>query len=304
MREARERPCRGTELSRIAIVGVGAIGSVIAALLQESGRHEVVLCTRRPLPELLVETPDGAVRIEAEVVSDPAAAKVADWVLVATKAYDVATAALWLPGLCAGGAPIAVLQNGVEHCERFAAYATPESIVPAIVDCGAERRSPSCVVQRGTMHLKAQDDGLGRDFIELFAGTAADAVVVPDLVTAAWRKLCHNAVGVLPTLLLQPQGVLRGEALSDVARQLVRECIAVGRAEGAQLDESVVEAVMDAYHSAAPDGVNSLHADRIAGRPLELDARNGVIVRLGKKHGIATPGNSMAVALLEAMLQG
>lgn len=291
-------------MSRIAIVGVGAIGSVIAALLQASGQHEIVLCTRRPLPELLVETPDGAVRIEAEVVSDPAAAKVADWVLVATKAYDVATAALWLPGLCARGAPIAVLQNGVEHRERFAAYATPASIVPVIVDCPAERRSPSYVVQRGTLHLKVQDDGLGRDFIELFAGTAADAVVVPDLVTAGWRKLCHNAVGVLPTLLLQPQGVLRGEALSDVARQLVRECIAVGRAEGAQLDESVVEAVIDAYRSAAPDGVNSMHADRIAGRPLELDARNGVIVRLGKKHGIATPGNRMAVALLEAMLHG
>jgi 2-dehydropantoate 2-reductase len=47
--------------------------------------------------------------------------------------------------------------------------------------------------------------------------------------------------------------------------------------------------------------VNSLLADRLAGRPLEIDARNGVIVRLGQQHGIATPLNGMAVAILEAI---
>jgi 2-dehydropantoate 2-reductase len=290
-------------LARIAIIGVGAIGSVIAALLQQSGRHELILCTRKPLPELLVETPDGPVEIRAKVLTDPHGAREVDWVLVATKAYDVASAALWLPRLRATGAPVAVLQNGVEHRERFAPYMSLDAIVPVVVDCPAERKSPGHVIQRGTMHLKAPANDLGQAFINLFVGTPADAVVVPDINTVAWRKLCHNAVGVLPTLLLQPQGVLRNEALADVAREIIRECIAVGRAEGAELDDSVVEAVIDAYHSAAADGVNSLHADRLAGRPLELDARNGVIVRMGKKHGIATPANSMAVALLEAMLE-
>jgi 2-dehydropantoate 2-reductase len=289
-------------LPRIAIIGAGAIGSVIAALLQQSGRHELILCTRRPLPELLVDTPDGPVRIHAEVHTDPATAPAVDWVLVVTKAYDAASSALWFPPLRATGAPIAVLQNGVEHRERFAPYAPLDAIVPVVVDCPAERKSPEHVIQRGIMHLKAPSDPLGSAFIALFAGTPADAVTVPDINTVAWRKLCHNAVGVLPTLLLQPQGVMRGEALSDVARQLIRECIAVGRAQGAALDDSIVEAVIDAYHSSAPDGINSLHADRLAGRPMELDARNGAIVRMGKAHGIPTPGNSMAVAILEAMV--
>jgi 2-dehydropantoate 2-reductase len=40
-------------------------------------------------------------------------------------------------------------------------------------------------------------------------------------------------------------------------------------------------------------------ADRLAGRPMEIDARNGVIVRLGEKHGIATPLNRMAAGVLE-----
>ncbi len=290
-------------MARIALIGVGAIGSVIAALLQQTGPHQLILCTRRPLPELLVETPDGPVEIHAEVLTDPAQATAVDWVLVATKAYDVETAAKWLPGLRANNAPVAVLQNGVEHRERFAPYVPLDAILPVVVDCPAERKSPSHVVQRGTMYLKAPNNDLGQAFVGLFAESSADAITVPDINTVAWRKLCHNAVGVLPTLLLQSQGVLRDEALSDVARQLIRETIAVGRAQGAQLDDSVVEAVVDAYHSAAPDGVNSLHADRMAGRPLELDARNGVIVRVGRKHGIPTPANSMAVAILEAMLK-
>ncbi len=287
-------------MARIAIIGVGAIGSVIAALLQQAGRHEVVLCVRRPMAGLMVDMPDGPVEVRATVATDPADVSAVDWIIVATKAYDVAGAAKWLKRLRAEGAPVAVLQNGVEHRERFAPYVPMESILPVMVDCPVERQSPERVRQRGAMHLRAPEGVLGSAFVELFAGTVADAVVVTDFLTVVWRKLCHNAAGVLPTLLLQPSGVLRGEGIGEVALQIVRECVAVGRAEGAHLDDDVAEAVLRAYRAAPADRINSMHADRLAGRPMEIDARNGVIVRLGKKHGIPTPCNLMAVALLEA----
>src|SRR5882757_9344884 len=76
---------RRSHMARIAIIGVGAIGGVVAALLEQSG-HEVVLCTRRPLAGLIVETPDGPVTVRGENVVDPKAAPAVDWVLVATKA--------------------------------------------------------------------------------------------------------------------------------------------------------------------------------------------------------------------------
>lgn len=289
-------------MARIAIIGVGAIGGVIAALLQQAG-HELTLCTRRPLSALSVDTPEGRVIVNTTVLTKPADAREVDWALVATKAYDVPGAAKWLEGLCARGAPVAVLQNGVEHRERFAPYLPLKSILPVVVDCPAERQAPDHIRQRGVMHLKVPDNALGTAFVDLFAGTPADAAVVSDFLTVAWRKLCHNAVGVLPALLLQPAGVMRGEAIGEVARQIIRECIAVGRAEGAQLDDEIADTVLQAYRSSPPDSINSLHADRLASRPMELDARNGVIVRLGEKHGIPTPDNSMAVALVEAMVQ-
>ncbi len=163
-----------------------------------------------------------------------------DWVIVATKAYDVAGAAKWLERLCAKGAPVAVLQNGVEHRERFAPYVAMEKILPVMVDCPAERRLRTGS-QRGVMHLKVPDSAMGREFVELFAGTAADATVVPDFLSVVWRKLCFNSAGVLSALVMQPAGVVRDEAMGEVALQIIRECAAVARAEGAQLEENVAE---------------------------------------------------------------
>lgn len=305
-------------MARVAVVGAGAIGGVVASLLQSAGQHELVLCVRRPLKELVVETPAIGLRsdmqdeirpemhIEATILTQPEEAQPVDWVILATKAYDAPGAAAWLEFLRTDGTPVAVLQNGVEHRERFAPYVAAERIVPVIVDCPVERKPSNeagveRIIQRGPMSLRAPEGAHSRGFVELFAGTAADAAAVSDWTTVAWRKLCHNAAGVLPALLLQPAGVLRGDAIGDVALDLVRECVAVGRAMGATLSDTVPEEVLATYRRSAPDSVNSLHADRLAGRPMEIEARNGVIVRMGKKHGIPTPVNSMAVALLQAM---
>ena len=87
-------------------------------------------------------------------------------------------------------------------------------------------------------------------------------------------------------------------------RALVRECIAVGRAEGATLADSIPDDIVAGARRAPKDAGNSMLADRRAGRPMEIDARNGVIVRLGRKHGIPAPMNALMVALLEAAQAG
>ncbi len=291
-------------MSRIAIVGPGAVGGVVAAWLEKTGRHEIILCARRPIGELHVDTPHGSWTARPAVLTAPEQATPVDWVLVTTKAYDSAGAATWLKGLAANGAPVAILQNGVEHRERFAAFLPAAQLVPVMVDCPAERIAPTSFRQRGTAKMVVQDDARGREFVGLFAGTPIEASVTADLKSAVWRKLCTNAAGVISGLVLQPTAVMQDEHIGELSRQLVRECIAVGRAEGAVLDDSLAETVLQAYRSAPPDSINSLHADRLAGRTTEIDARNGVIVRLGRKHGISTPCNQMAVALIETMTRG
>ncbi len=291
-------------MSRIALVGPGAVGGVIAAWLEKTGRHEVTLCARRPLGELHVETPHGPLVARPQVLTAPEQATPVDWVLVATKAYDAAGAAEWLKGLAAGGAPVAILQNGIEHRERFTPWLPAEQIVPVMVDCPAERTDPTHIRQRGTAKMVVQDDARGREFVALFAGTPVEVTTTPDLKSAVWRKLCVNSSGVINALLLQPAGVLHDEQLGELMMAMVRECMAVGRAEGAVFEDGLPEKILAGQRAAPPDSMNSIHADRAAGRPMELDARNGVIVRLGRRHGIATPYNDMAVALLAAMARG
>lgn len=286
-------------MARVAIVGVGAIGGALAALLEVTGKHEIVLCTRRPLAQLVADTPQGQVHVRATHLTDPAQATSVDWVLVATKAYDSASAAAWFPQLCANGAPVAIVQNGVEHRERFAAFVRPERLLPVVIDCPVERRDDGSIHVRGTVLLKVENSGLGRGFLDLFAGSGANLIPVDDFATAAWWKLCMNVVGALNALSLQPVRVLWGERMQSVGRQMVVECLAVARAEGARLGDSVVDEIMGMYARHPGDSVNSLLADRLYGRRMEADARNGAVVRAGKKHGIPTPMNEMALALLE-----
>lgn len=288
-------------MAKVAIVGVGAIGGTLAGLLETAGGHEITLCTRRPMPQLTIKAVDREFHVHARNITDPAQAGPVDWVLVATKAYDAAGAAQWFPGLCAQGAPVAILQNGVEHRERFALYVSADRLLPVVINCPVERAPNDTVLVRGGAVMKIEDTNLGRSFAALFSGSGACMEMVQDFTTAMWWKLCMNSVGSLSALSLQPSGILRGPAMSRVALDMVEECAAVARAEGARISDSIGEEVLAIYAGHPVDSVNSLLADRLAGRRTEWDARNGAIVRKGEKHGIPTPLNRMAAALLQAL---
>ena len=96
---------------------------------------------------------------------------------------------------------------------------------------------------------------------------------------------------------------MRRPDVAQVARNLIYECLLVGRAEGAVLDEGLVEEiVMSMVRSPAKAGTSML-TDRRAGRLLEADARNGAVARIGTRHGIETPLNRALTALLNAIHQ-
>jgi 2-dehydropantoate 2-reductase len=296
-------------MARIAIVGVGAIGGVLASLLHLSGRHQITLCTRRPLGHLTVRTPNGDIHVAATNLTDDVLASPVDWVLVATKTYDSEGAARWIEPLASGGASIAVIQNGVEHRERFAHLIPQNRTLPVIIDCPVERNPDGLpnvlVVQRGDVKMTVETGTLGAEFVKLFApstGTPSTLTMAltDDFLTAAWRKLCFNSAGAISALTLQPAGVLRDPEMARSAADIVDECAAVARALGAHIDPAIAQQVLDGYRAQPFDSINSMLADRLASRPMEIDARNGVIVRKGESLGIPTPLNRLIVALLRA----
>jgi 2-dehydropantoate 2-reductase len=287
-------------MPNIAVIGPGAIGGTVAAWLAQTPDNAVTVCARTPFDELKIDTPQGRLTATPRVLSAPDRADVAEWVLIATKAYDAGGTVPWLQRLAAPETRVAVLQNGVEHVERFASYVPASSLVPVVVDLPAERVAPGHVRQRGDSKLTVPADANGRAFAQLFLNTGLAVSTTLDFRSDAWRKLALNCAGAVSALILKPAGIASSEPIGDIMRALVRECIEVGRAEGATLDDALIEAVLDSYRHGPADAINSLHADRLAGRPIEIDARNGAVVRFGHRHNIATPVNQMIVALLKA----
>jgi len=290
-------------MTSVAVIGPGAIGATVAVRLIESGRHVVTVCARSQIAELIIETSRGvSTEVPTTLTSADEAAPV-DWVCIATKAHDSAGTAGWLRALVGPATRVAVLQNGVEHMARFAPYVPVAQLVPVIVDMPVERIAPSRFRQRrdGRLTVGTGDDG--RSFTDLFASTSITVATTQDFRTEAWRKLALNCAGAVSALVLKPAAIVRNNAIADIMRALVHECVAVGQMEGAIIDDALVEEVIHNYRRGPADAINSMHADRICGRPLEVDARNGAIVRFGRKHGVPTPVNQMMVTLLEVAAQ-
>src|SRR6478735_958844 len=95
-------------------------------------------------------------------------------------------------------------------------------------------------------------------------------------------------------------GMFRRDDIAGLALDYLHECLAVARAEGAALDDDVPTQLLARFQSFPADLGTSILADREAGRPLEWDARNGVVQRLGRAHGIPTPISDVVVPLLAA----
>ena len=284
----------------IAIIGPGAIGGTVAAWLSQDKHNAVSLCTRTPFHHLQVDTPEGPLFAQPPVFTSPDEVGPVNWVLIATKAYAVTETARWLPNLIGPDTRVAILQNGVEHIERFSPYVDPTALVPVVVDCPAERKTPGHIWQRRAGHLIIPDNEAGRELARLFTSNSLTAATTTDFKSHAWRKLALNCTGVVSALLLKSVDIRQNEELTQLMRSLIRECIAVGRAEGAVPDDRLEENIIEGYRRQPGDSINSLHADRLAGRPLEIDARNGAVVRFGQKHGIDTPMNALMTSLLKA----
>lgn len=286
-------------MADVAVIGAGAIGSAIAAALHEGGRHELTLCGRTSAPAGKVQFPDGiAVTLPGVVLTDPEAVPAAlQWVLCAVKTHQVAAAARWLKRLCGAQTRVLVLQNGIEHRRLVEPLAGPATVIPAVVWFPAERTAPRQirVTERQRIMVPAGEDGAA--VLELFQGTRVQVQATSNFVDEAWRKLCANAVASLMALVQRRAEVFSRDDMAAVARALAAECLSVARAEGATLPDRVAEETIAGLTS-RPQMGTSILADRLAGRELEWDARNGVIRRLGAAHGIPTPVSDVVVTLL------
>jgi 2-dehydropantoate 2-reductase len=285
----------------VAIVGPGAIGATVAACLHAAGTA-VRLCGRTERSGLVVVTDRGArTTVPGPVLTDPRRVRTpAQTVFLAVKATQVEGSALWLERLCGEGTVVCVLQNGVEQVELVGPLAGRARVVPSVVWFPAEAGRGGEVRLRGTPRLTLPSGEAGRAVAGVLAGSACEAELNEDFATPAWRKLCVNTAAGLMVLARRRAGMFRRDDVAALARAYVEECAAVGRAEGASLPPGVGEEIVAEFRTMPEDLGSSILFDHEAGRPLEWDARNGVVARRAARHGLATPISDVVVPLLAA----
>lgn len=226
-------------MTTIAVIGPGAIGGTLAAWLAQVPGNELTVCARSPFEDLVVRIPEGgAIEARPRVLVDLAAATPVDWVLTATKTYDTAGARRWIEQQLGPQTCVAVIQNGVEHRQRFADLVPPARLLPVIIDIPAERTAPGRIHQRRHGLITAPAGELGQRFAALFAGTPLTPELTDDFVTASWRKLALNSAAVVSALTQRPAGVVQNAGAAALMRAIAQESVLVGRAVGALLVDS------------------------------------------------------------------
>lgn len=289
----------------IAVVGPGAIGSTVAALLHAAG-HTVMLCGRTPRDSIEVRPDDGApIVVPGPVLTDPALVDgPVDVVLLAVKDTQTEQSAGWLARLCDERTVVAALQNGVEQVERVGRYCAGSTVVPVAVWVSAEPAPQGYIRLRTAARLVLPEVSAAQTLVDLFEGSAVAVETDPNFLSAAWHKLLVNAVVGFMVLTGRRAGMFRRDDVADLARRYLAECLAVARADGAKLGDEVIEQVVNLLAKSPEDITTSMLTDRQAGRRLEWDIRNAVISRKAAVHGIATPISDVLVPLLAAASDG
>ena len=286
-------------------MGPGAVGTTVAALLYQAG-HSVTVCGRTARDGIELR-PDGGdpIVVPGPVHTDPSdVTGPVDFVLLAVKTTQNDDAAGWLGRLCGEHTIVTVLQNGVEQVEQVQPHCPSSSVIPGIVWYSAETQPQGWVRLRTDAALVLPSGPAAETVAELLRGAGCRVSCDADFVTASWRKLLTNALAGFMALSGRRSGMFRRDDVAELSRRYVAECLAVARAQGARLPDSVVDEMADIFRHAPEDMGTSILTDRENHRPMEWDIRNGVIIRKGRAHGLATPISDVLVPLLAAAGDG
>ncbi|WP_205781666.1 oxidoreductase [Mycobacterium alsense] len=289
----------------IALVGPGAVGTTVAALLHKAG-HPVLLCGRTARDAIELR-PDGGdpIVVPGPVHTDPGRVSgPVDVVVLAVKATQNDEVAGWLARLCAEHTVVLVLQNGVEQVEQVQPHCPSSPVVPGIVWYGAETQPEGWVRLRTEARLVLPSGPSAEGVAALLRDAGCQVDCDPDFLTAAWRKLLVNALAGLMVLTGRRSGMFRRDDIAALSRRYVAECLAVARAEGARLPDDAVDEMVRLFRAAPGDMGTSMLADRENHRRQEWDIRNGVIVRKARAHGLPAPISDILVPLLAASSDG
>jgi 2-dehydropantoate 2-reductase len=309
-------------VSRVAVVGAGAVGCYYGARLAEAG-HEVHFLMRRDFDAvsargLTVHSKDGDFALERPRVhrttDDIAAAGPVDWVLCALKATAIEEARALIAPLVSAETRILLLMNGLGLEELVGGWFGEHRVFGGLAFTCINRGEPGVVhhIDYGAVtlgHLRDDPDELRRA-AALWEGARVEVQTASSLLLARWRKLLWNVPfnglavtgGGITTDVIMGDQDLRAEA-----EAVMREVIEAGNAdlaahgEAARLNPAADIPAMLTATDAMEVYRPSTMIDFVEGRPLEVEAIFGEPLRRARGLGVETPRLAMLTALVRVL---
>ena len=301
---------------KILVMGAGAVGAYYGARLQQAG-EDVVYCARgenlRAMQQRGIEIASirGDLKLKMNATDEPRRFAPYDLILFCVKVYDTEAAAVAIRGCLAPGGAIMTLQNGIENEARLSELFGPGAVMGGNARIGAELVAPGKIEHKtgGTIEFGELE---GR--ITARAGAIAEAMrragIFGELSTniraSRWDKLMWNAAFNTVTSLTHRTV---GEVLDDkegyaLIRKLMEEVRAAAAADGVELSgERIAQLLAHSDRNLRPVRTSTLQ-DVQRGKPLEVDALIGIVVRNARRYGIKAPTSETIYALMRLVDRG
>ena len=297
---------------RVAVLGVGGVGGYFGGRLAQNQEADVVFLARGPHLDVLrsrglqVKSLLGDFHVDVDATDDTALVGPVDFVLLSVKTYDNEAAIASIHPLVGSDTAVVSLQNGVDNEGLIADAIGAEHVLGGAVFIFSRVTEPGVVAHTGGPARIAFGELDGRSstraerLLTLFEAAGVDTVLSDDIRRLVWDKfvfICAQA-GMTATSRL-PIGDIRSVPETwEAFLAILDEVAEVAAAEGVAL-----EGVRD-RHGAFAQGLeggsySSLYDDMVNGRPMEVEALHGALVRLADRHDIAVPVSRTVYAILK-----
>ncbi len=292
---------------RIAIFGTGGIGGYFGGRLAQAGEDVVFIARGEHLRAmrtngLRVDSVKGDFLIKpVQATDDPKDVGIADMILLGVKAWQVPEAAEIIRPMVGPNTFVLTLQNGLEAASQVAVVLGAEHVLGGI--CAL------MVFIAGPGHIRhvAGDPFIGfgeldnrpservKRLSQIFSkAQGLQLENPPDIHVGLWRKLLFVAVSTgVGAVTRAPMGIYRSQPGTRMMfEQVMKEICNVAWARNIKLPEEEMSKWLALVDKLPPAFTTSIQRDIMEGRPSELEALNGAVVRLGKEVGVETPVNT------------
>ena len=308
---------------RVAILGTGALGGVIAGCLADTGA-ELVCVSRGRTAEILetgltVFTPEGTVEMipgDRYVLIDSQSGPLSedmynscDVAIIAGKADSTPELSSIAEDIVSEGGVVVSIQNGLGNAGIIASRVGWERVVGGSTTHSAWRDSEGVVhwTGRGSMAIGNMDGSdpnpTETEFVSLLEEAGLNPIWSSDINKEIWRKLMIN-VAINPICAIagiRNGGLLEIPELWIQSLEAMREAETVARASGVDLGPMNIEDYLKKVVTATAENRVSMLQDLMAGRKTEIDVICGAVISKGEEFGIQTPRNEVLLALVRGI---